>query len=114
MHENAWLRTENQVLRQANEILSRRRNMKKARLLKKGMMTVEERRQATGQMNVDGQAVEESLRCGSQGRSVQAKERHRVEDLEQYGNEFMNKSSYMQSYIAEGQVRGKGIENRFY
>jgi regulator of replication initiation timing len=76
MHENALLRAENQDLRQANEILSRRRNMKKTRLQKRGVMTVEEGRQAIDQMNVDGQAVEESLRSGSQGRSVQAKERH--------------------------------------
>jgi hypothetical protein len=50
--------------------------MKKTRLQKRGVMTVEEGRQAIDQMNVDGQAVEESLRSGSQGRSVQAKERH--------------------------------------
>jgi hypothetical protein len=49
--------------------------MKKTRLQKRGAMTVEEGRQAIDQMNVDGQAVQELLRRGSQGRSVQAKER---------------------------------------
>jgi hypothetical protein len=49
--------------------------MKKTRLQKRGVMTVEEGRQAIDRMNVGGQAVQESLRRGSQGRSVQAKER---------------------------------------
>jgi hypothetical protein len=45
MHENALLRAENQDLRQANEILSRRRRAKRTRLQKAGVMTVEEGRQ---------------------------------------------------------------------
>ncbi|KAG6998152.1 hypothetical protein FocnCong_v013463 [Fusarium oxysporum f. sp. conglutinans] len=75
MHENALLRAENQDLRQANEILSRRRRAKRTRLQKRGVMTVEEGRQVINQMNADGQVEGESLRNGGHGRSAQTKER---------------------------------------
>src|SRR6476660_9375197 len=59
MHENALLRAENQDLRQANEILSRRRRAKRTRLQNRGKMTVEEGRDLTDEMDVDTQVVAE-------------------------------------------------------
>ena len=70
MHENALLRSENKDLREANEILSRRRRAKRTRLQKRGVMTVEEGRQAIDQMDVNAQVVAESSRSGGQGRSA--------------------------------------------
>jgi hypothetical protein len=75
MHENALLRSEVHHLRQANEILSRRRRAKRSRLQKRGVMTVDEGREAIDQMDVDAQVGGESSRSGGQGRSAQAKER---------------------------------------
>ena len=75
MHENALLRSEVHGLRQANEILSRRRRTKRSRLQKRGVMTVDEGREATDQMDVDAQVGGESSRSGGQGRPVQTKER---------------------------------------
>jgi regulator of replication initiation timing len=75
MHENALLRAENRDLRQANEILSRRRRAKRTRLQKRGVMIVDEGRQAIDEMNADGQVEDESSRSGCQGRSTQTKER---------------------------------------
>jgi hypothetical protein len=75
MHENALLRSEVHDLRQANEILSRRRMAKRSRLQKRVVMTVGEGREATDQMDVDAQVGGESSRCGGQGRSAQTKER---------------------------------------
>ena len=69
-HENALLKAEVQDLRQANEILSRRRRAKRSRLQKRGVMTVEEGRQAIDQMDVDAQVAAESSRSGGRGRSV--------------------------------------------
>ncbi|KAJ3542310.1 hypothetical protein NM208_g4167 [Fusarium decemcellulare] len=70
MHECALLRAEVKDLREANEILSRRRRAKRTRLQKRGVMTVEEGRQAIDQMDVDAQVVAESSRSGGRGRSV--------------------------------------------
>jgi hypothetical protein len=70
MHEVALLRAELQDVRQANEILSRRRRAKRTRLQKRGVMTVEEGRQAIDQMDINAQVVAESSRCGGRGRSV--------------------------------------------
>jgi hypothetical protein len=75
MHENALLRSEVHDLRQANETLSRRRRAKRSRLQKRGVMTVDEGREAIDQMDVDAQVGGESSRIGGQGRSAQAKER---------------------------------------
>jgi hypothetical protein len=75
MHENALLRSEVHDLRQANEILSRRRRAKRSRLQKRGVMTVDEGREAIDQMDVDAQVGGKSSRSGGQGRSAQAKER---------------------------------------
>jgi hypothetical protein len=70
MHEVTLLRGEVQDLRQANEILSRRRRAKRTRLQKGGVMTVEEARQLINQMDVDAQVVAESSKSGSQRRSA--------------------------------------------
>ena len=70
MHKVALLVAENKELRQANEILSRRRRQKKTRLQKGGAMTVEEASQVIDQMDVDTQVVAELSRSGGRGRSV--------------------------------------------
>jgi hypothetical protein len=70
MHKVALLVAENQDLRQANEILSRRRRVKRTRLQKGGVMIVDQARQAIDQMDVDAQVVAESSRGGGRGRSV--------------------------------------------
>ena len=72
MHENALLRAEVKDLREANEILSRRRRAKRTRLQKRGVMTVEEGRQAIDQMDVNAQVVAELSRSSGQGRSARA------------------------------------------
>ncbi|KAJ3534342.1 hypothetical protein NM208_g7577 [Fusarium decemcellulare] len=70
MHKVALLAAENKDLREANVILSRRRRAKRTRLQKRGVMTVEEGRQAIDQMDVDAQVAAESSRSGGRGRSV--------------------------------------------
>jgi FtsZ-binding cell division protein ZapB len=70
MHRVALLTAEVKDLREANEILSRRRRAKRTRLQKRGVMTVEEGRQAIDLMDVDAQVVAESSRSGGQGRSA--------------------------------------------
>jgi hypothetical protein len=75
MHENALLRSEVHDLRQADEILSRRRRAKRSRLQRRGVMTVDEGREAIDQMDVDAQVGGKSSRSGGQERSAQAKER---------------------------------------
>ena len=70
MHEVTLLRGEVQDLRQANEILSRRRRAKRTRLQKGGVMTVQEASQVIDQMDINTQVVAESSRSGGQGRSA--------------------------------------------
>ncbi|KAJ3464857.1 hypothetical protein MRS44_009643 [Fusarium solani] len=76
MHKLALLEARVKDLEQANEILSRRRRAKRTRLQKRGVMTVEEGRQAIDQMDVDAQVVAESSRSGGQGRSARPGVRH--------------------------------------
>ena len=64
MHGYALVKAEVQDLRQANEILSRRRRAKRTRLQKREVMTVEKGRQAIAQLDVDAQVAVESLRSG--------------------------------------------------
>ena len=64
MHEYALVEAEAQDLRQANEILSRRRRAKRTRLQKRGVITVEKGRQAIAQLDVDAQVAVESSRSG--------------------------------------------------
>lgn len=70
LQENALLRAEVQDLRQANEILSQRRRIKKTRLQQRGVITIEEGRQAVDQMNGDGHVEGESSRSSRQRRPV--------------------------------------------
>ncbi|KAG7000073.1 Tigger transposable element-derived protein 1 [Fusarium oxysporum f. sp. conglutinans] len=70
MHEMALMRAEIQDLRQANEILSRRRRAKRTRLQNRGKMTIEEGRDLTDQIDIDTQVVAELSKSGGQGRSV--------------------------------------------
>ena len=70
MHEMALMRAEIQDLRQANEILSRRRRAKRTRLQHRGKMTVEEGRDLTDQIDIDTQVVAELSKSGGQGRSA--------------------------------------------
>jgi hypothetical protein len=70
MHEVILLRSEIRNLREANEILSRRRRAKSTRLQKGGVMNVQESSQVIDQMDVDTQVVAESSRSGGQGRSA--------------------------------------------
>ncbi|EXL90010.1 hypothetical protein FOIG_16710 [Fusarium odoratissimum NRRL 54006] len=69
MHEVTLLRAEVRNLRDANEILSRRRRAKRTRLQKGGAMTVEDASQVIDQMDVDTQVVAESCRGGGRARS---------------------------------------------
>ncbi|KAG7001033.1 hypothetical protein FocnCong_v013526 [Fusarium oxysporum f. sp. conglutinans] len=69
MHEVVLLRNEVRNLRDANEILSRRRRAKRTRLQKGGAMTVQDASQVIDQMDVDAQIVAESSRSGGRGRS---------------------------------------------
>ncbi|KAJ0157765.1 Carboxylesterase patB [Fusarium oxysporum f. sp. albedinis] len=70
MHEVVLLRSELRNLREANEILSRRRRAKRTRVQKRGVMTVQEASQVIDQMDVDMQVVAELSRSGRQGRSA--------------------------------------------
>jgi hypothetical protein len=70
MHKLALLEARVKDLEQANEILSRRRRAKRTRLQKRGVMTIEEGRQAIDQVDVDAQVVAESSRSIGQGRSA--------------------------------------------
>ncbi|KAH7471139.1 hypothetical protein FOMA001_g13604 [Fusarium oxysporum f. sp. matthiolae] len=70
MHEVVLLRSELRNLRDANEILSRRRTTKRTRLQKGGAMTVQEASQVIDQMDVDTQVVRELSRSGARGRSA--------------------------------------------
>jgi hypothetical protein len=69
-HKVALLAAENKELRQANEILSRRRRAKRTRLQKGGVITVEEASQVINQIDINTQVVAESSRSGGQGRSA--------------------------------------------
>jgi hypothetical protein len=70
MYEMALLRAEVQDLRQTNEILSRRRRAKRTRLQNGGVLTIEEGRDLTDQMDVDTQVAAELSRSGGEGSSA--------------------------------------------
>ena len=70
MHKVALLAAENRELRQANEILSRRRRAKRTRLQNRGSMTIQEGQDLIDQMDVDIQVIAELSRSGGQGRSA--------------------------------------------
>ncbi|KAM5527127.1 transposase [Fusarium oxysporum f. sp. phaseoli] len=69
MHEVTLLRNELRNLRDANEILSRRRRAKRTRLQKGGAITIQEASQVIDQIDVDMQVVAELSRSGGRGRS---------------------------------------------
>ncbi|KAJ3454583.1 hypothetical protein MRS44_013183 [Fusarium solani] len=75
MHQMALLKSENQILRQANETLSKRRRVKKTRLRKGGKMTLDEGRDEIDQKGIDAQIVAESSRSGGQGMWAPPRER---------------------------------------
>jgi len=75
MHQIALLKSENQILRQANETLSKRRRAKKSRLRNGGKMTVGNGRDVIDQKDVDAQMVAELSRSGGRGRSELARKR---------------------------------------
>ncbi|KAM6509943.1 hypothetical protein FALCPG4_19040 [Fusarium falciforme] len=74
MHQMALLKSENQILRQANETLSKRRRAKRTRLQNRGKMTIDEGREAIDQINVHTQVQAESSRNSSQRGSARPKE----------------------------------------
>ncbi|EXK76739.1 hypothetical protein FOQG_18531 [Fusarium oxysporum f. sp. raphani 54005] len=75
MHQMALLRSENQILRQENEILSRGRRAKKKRLQQGGSLTLAEGQGLQDQKEVDVQLEEESRRNGGRRRRPETKER---------------------------------------
>ncbi|KAF5724953.1 Fot5 transposase [Fusarium mundagurra] len=103
MHENTLLRAEIHDLREANEILSRRRRAKRTRLQNRGSMTIQEGQDLIDQMDVDMQVLTESSRSGGQGSSARPRVRrcgtcgktgHNArtcqEGIEASGNEYGN------------------------
>ncbi|KAM5521907.1 transposase [Fusarium oxysporum f. sp. phaseoli] len=70
MHRVTLLVAENKELREANEILSRRRRVKRTRLQKGGAITIQEASQVIDQIDVNMQVVAETSRSGGRGRSV--------------------------------------------
>ncbi|KAM6514320.1 hypothetical protein FALCPG4_18908 [Fusarium falciforme] len=75
MHQIALLRSENQILRQENETLSRRRQAKKKRLLDGGSLTLAEGQDLQDQKEVNVQLEEESRRNGGRKRRPETKAR---------------------------------------
>jgi hypothetical protein len=70
MYKVTLLAAENRELRQANEILSRRRKAKRTRLQNRGSMTIQEGEDLMDQMDVDMQVVAESWGSGGQRSSA--------------------------------------------
>ncbi|RKK31124.1 hypothetical protein BFJ66_g15995 [Fusarium oxysporum f. sp. cepae] len=75
MHKVALLAAENRDLRQANEILSRRRRAKRTRLQNRGSMTIQEGQDLIDQMDIDIQVIAESSRSSGEGSSAQPRVR---------------------------------------
>jgi hypothetical protein len=66
------LRSELRNVREANEILRRRRRTKRTRLEKGEAITVQEATEVIDQMDIDTQVVAESSRSGGRGRSARS------------------------------------------
>lgn len=75
MYQNALLKAEVQIFRQANETLSKRRKAKRSRLRKGGKMTLDEGMDKIDQKEVNAQVVAELWRSDDQGRSERLRER---------------------------------------
>jgi hypothetical protein len=70
IQRTALVEAENRELREANNILSRRRRVKNPRLQNKGRLLIQEGQGSIDQMDVDVQVVAESSRSGHTRRSV--------------------------------------------
>jgi hypothetical protein len=70
IYKTTLLTSEVRNLRDANEILSRRRRPKRTRLQKGGTITVQEALEVIDQMDIDAQVVAESSRSSGRGRSA--------------------------------------------
>jgi hypothetical protein len=70
IQKTALIEAENHELREANDMLSRRRRAKRSRLQNRGRMLLQEGQGLIDQMDVDTQVVAESSRSGRGGRSV--------------------------------------------
>jgi hypothetical protein len=70
MQKTALLEAENRELREANNILSRRRKAKRTRLQNRGSLLLHEGQDSIDQMDVSMQVLAETSRNGGRGRSV--------------------------------------------
>ncbi|EMT73749.1 hypothetical protein FOC4_g10000808 [Fusarium odoratissimum] len=70
IQKTALLEAENRELREANDMLSRRRRAKKTRLQNRGSLLIQEGQDLIDQMDVSMQVLAESSRSGGRGRSV--------------------------------------------
>jgi hypothetical protein len=70
IQKTALIEAENRKLREANNILSRRRRAKRSRLQNRGRMLLQEGQGLIDQMDVNTQVVAELSRSGYGGRSV--------------------------------------------
>jgi hypothetical protein len=66
----ALVEAENRELREANDMLSRRRRAKKSRLQNRGSLLIQEGQDSIEQIEVSTQVLAESSRSGGRGRSV--------------------------------------------
>lgn len=76
MHQIALLKSENQILRDENDTLSRRRRAKKTRLRQGGSMTLGEGQDQQAQNEVDIQVTQEMQQSGGRAPRVEAKKRY--------------------------------------
>ena len=82
IHQMALLRTENGVLREANEALSKRRRAKKTRVQQGGSLTAQEKQDREDQQAIEKQLMQESR----QGRGCAAGTR-RLSDWAAFGQQ---------------------------
>ena len=75
MHQLALLKSENQILRQENQTLSKRRRAKKKHLRHGGSLTVGEGQAIQAQSQVDEQVEEEVSQRGSRTRGTETRQR---------------------------------------
>ncbi|EGU72498.1 hypothetical protein FOXB_16994, partial [Fusarium oxysporum f. sp. conglutinans Fo5176] len=107
MYKVTLLAAENRELRQANEILSRRRKAKRTRLQNRGSMTIQEGEDLMDQMDVDMQVVAESWGSGGQRSSA----RPRVRRCGTCGKTGHNARTCQEGIEASGDeyIKGKGF-----
>jgi hypothetical protein len=103
IQKTALVEAENRELREANDMLSRRRRAKRTRLQNRGRMLIQEGQGLIDQIDVSMQVLAESSRSGGQGSSGQPRVRrcrtcgktgHNTrtcqEGIEASGNEYSN------------------------